>query len=112
MIKELDILKKIAISIVEHFCTKEEPARTNYINKILNTDEFKCINKKLKALEIIKEKRIDTVAFIRCYVTTNKRNEEIVKMYNQICADPFIPFSKRKKTITIEECALLKEVIL
>lgn len=107
MSKGLEALAKI----------KKHDIHKTLINKKFVMDKeweenYQIIEKELKTLKIIKEKRVDTVAFVRCYVATDKRNEEIVKMYNEICADFYVPFSKQKKTITIEECDLLKEVLL
>jgi len=108
MNKELDVLKKVAISIVEHFCTKEEPARTNNINKILNTDEFKCINKKLKSIEIIKEKRVDVSWLMKCFgFIENSTNEEECDYYNNN-----YEAYRNSKPLTQEEYDLLKEVLL
>lgn len=56
MSKGLEALKETAIQIVEAIYGKEEPVRTNKINELLETIQFKCIEKELKALEIIKRK--------------------------------------------------------
>ena len=52
--KGLEALKEIAIQSVEALIETQEPLRTQKINELLETKQFKCIKKELKALEIIK----------------------------------------------------------
>lgn len=58
MSKGLEALKETAMKIVEVLYGKEEPLRNNKINELLETKQFKIIEKELKALEIIKEKEV------------------------------------------------------
>lgn len=53
MIKGLEALKEIAIQSVEAIIEKQEPLRTQKINELLETRQFKCIEKELKTLAII-----------------------------------------------------------
>ena len=55
MSKGLEALKEIAIQSVGALIGKQEPLRTQKINELLETKQFKCIEKSLKALEIIKK---------------------------------------------------------
>lgn len=70
MSKGLEALKEIAIQSVDTFALRE-PIRTNAINDLLKTKQFKCIEKELKdgarykqALEIIKRTRLNVGKFM------------------------------------------------
>lgn len=62
------------------------------------------IEKDLKALEIIKEKRINVRAFLKCC-----HREDGLTIYNNQCDDRQ---EKESKELTQEEYDLLKEVLL
>lgn len=51
MSKGLEALKEIAIQNVEAIIGKQEPLRTQKINELLNTKQFKTIEKELKEYE-------------------------------------------------------------
>ena len=62
------------------------------------------IEKHLKALEIIKEKRVNVRAFLKCC-----HREDGFTIYNNQCDDKQ---EKESKELTPEEYELLKEVLL
>ena len=95
MSKGLEMLKETAIQIVEAIYGKEEPVRNNKINELLETIQFKCIEKELKALEIIKKKQVD-ISSLNCSNTLTQYN---------VKENGFISLTK-------EEFDLLKEVLL
>ena len=87
MSKGLEALKEIATQSVEALIEKQEPLRTQKINELLETRQFKCIEKELKALEIIK------------------------KHYDCETTYDFLDKKLENKVITQEEYDLLKEVL-
>lgn len=62
------------------------------------------ISKKLKALELIKEKRVNVRAFLKCCHT-----EDGLTIYNSQCNDEK---ERESKELTQEEYDLLKEVLI
>jgi hypothetical protein len=64
MSKGLKALKETAIQTVEALYGKDKPLRNHKINELLETRQFKCIEKELKALEIIKERGVDVNCII------------------------------------------------
>ena len=79
------------------------------INKVIPyahiTNEYKIIEKELKALEIIKEKRVNVDYFIRFYKD---------KYYNEYLVDTQFTIGKQisETPLTQKEFDLLKEILL
>lgn len=94
MSKGLEALKEIAIQSVEALIGKQEPLRTQKINELLETKQFKCIEKELKALEIIKEKDTD--------IGWLKNAEDLCQYNNGMGVNSY-------SALTQEEYDLLKE---
>lgn len=72
------------------------------------SEKIKCketIEKELKALEIIKEKEIDTLYLIRLWRTSEKSDKDILWKFNW-----YIRLEENK--LTQDEYGLLKEVLL
>ena len=67
--------------------------------------EYNIIEKELKALEIIKNKEIDTKYLIRLWKTSEKSDKDILWKFNW-----YIRLEENK--LTQEEYDLLKEVLL
>ena len=65
-------------------------------------NSMKLVEKKLKALEIIKEKEVDTMLLFRCFVFDNLYSHPHFEMYNQ---------ELYTQNITPQEYNLLKEVL-
>lgn len=108
MSKGLEALKETAMQIVETLYGKEEPLRNNKINELLETKQFKIIEKELKALEFIKEK---TLTINDLYWLKNGNYKEYRKnleiLYSGVEEEHLQKILK-----TQEEFDLLKEVLL
>lgn len=65
MSKGLEALKEIAIQSVEVFI-KREPIRTNKINEMLETKQFKTIEKELKAKDLVFNKLSINIRKVKC----------------------------------------------
>ena len=82
MSKGLEALKEIAVQSVEVFI-KREPIRTNKINEMLETKQFKTIEKELKALEIIKSKEVNVSYFKLCLCLKDYNNRMLPRHFEQ-----------------------------
>ena len=119
MNKSLEALEEIAIQSVEAIIGKQEPLRTQKINELLETKQFKFIEKELKerekyrkrcleleeklfnleekelkALEIIRYKKVNVFIFL---------HSGDLQTYNDLVED--------NRKLTQEEYDLLKEVL-
>lgn len=109
-LKALEILKKRQWVDIEHYtalCEFIETALKDYEKKTKLAKEYADINnvaKRLKALEIIKNKRVNVRAFLKCC-----QMEDGLTIYNNQCDDKQ---EKESKELTQEEYDLLKEVLL
>lgn len=90
-----------------HECKLIETALKDYEKKTKLAKEYADVNnvaKRLKALEIIKNKRVNVRAFLKCC-----QMEDGLTIYNNQCDDKQ---EKESKELTQEEYDLLKEVLL
>ncbi len=89
-------------NIIETALKDYERLKTSYLEKILNEESKEYIYKKLKALEIIKEKRVDVALLILC-----ENAEDYNFQISLINED-----NENYKELTQEEYELLVEVLL
>lgn len=85
----------LTYELKEQWDDKELEALTQFLLNLSG------ISKKLKALEIIRNKRVNVRAFLKCYHT-----EEGLTIYNNECDDKQ---EKESKELTREEYKLLRE---
>ena len=99
MSKGLEALNEVAEQFVEAFVLKE-PTRTEKINEMLGTKQFKTIKNELKALEIIKEK---IIPFTKFTMITKLGEKTYYTVGDNLCNDLYL---------SQEEFDLIKEVLL
>lgn len=100
MSKELQRIKKMYELFIKKVSGNEKE-ELNYAEK----QDFDIVEKSLKALEIIKDKRVDVGWFIQCYNDYSNDKDRLM-MYNQLSIDD------SGRDLTQQEYDLLKEVLL
>ena len=101
-------ITKLKDDLQHYTMVEKDSALANQIRYDL--EQFEIIEKELKALEIIKNKKVDVCSFINYFVESNKPYETYVLYFENPIEIDYVVISE--ELLAEEEFDLLKEVLL